>query len=51
MCAIEYYTYDDYKLWEGNWELINGIPLSMAPAPMRVHQSIASEIIKSNRRL
>ena len=46
MCAIEYYTYDDYKHWEGNWELINGIPLSMAPAPMRVHQSIASVIIK-----
>jgi Uma2 family endonuclease len=45
MCAIEYYTYDDYKLWEGNWELINGIPLSMAPAPMKIHQSIASKII------
>jgi len=43
--AIEYYTYDDYKEWEGEWELIDGIPLAMAPAPMRRHQSLASMII------
>ncbi len=47
--AIEYYTYDDYKEWEGEWELIDGIPLSMAPAPMRKHQSLASEIIYNIR--
>jgi len=45
MCAIEYYTYDDYKNWEGNWELIDGQPYAMAPAPMRKHQSLASKII------
>ncbi len=39
------YTYDDYKQWEGDWELINGIAVSMSPAPMRKHQSLASEII------
>ncbi len=22
------YTYDDYKNWEGDWELIDGIPVS-----------------------
>ena len=44
MCAIEYYTYDDYVKWEGNWELINGIPLAMSPAPMITHQAIAGEI-------
>ena len=42
---IEYYTYDDYKTWEGEWELIDGIPLAMAPAPMRKHQSLATVII------
>ena len=47
--AIEYYTYDDYKEWEGEWELIDGIPLSMVPAPMRKHQSLASEIIYNLR--
>ena len=39
------YSYDDYKLWEGDWELIEGVPLAMSPSPMRKHQSIASEII------
>lgn len=43
------YTYDDYKLWQGDWELISGVPLAMSPAPMRKHQSIASEIIYSLR--
>ncbi|MDF1879487.1 Uma2 family endonuclease [Sulfurimonas sp. SAG-AH-194-C20] len=39
------YTYDDYKEWEGSWELMNGIAVAMSPAPMRKHQSLASEII------
>ncbi|MEA3491533.1 MAG: Uma2 family endonuclease [Campylobacterota bacterium] len=43
--AIEYYTYDDYKEWEGEWELIDGIPLAMSPAPLRRHQGIATVII------
>ncbi len=38
------YSYDDYKNWEGDWELIDGIPVSMAPAPMKIHQKIASEL-------
>ena len=38
------YTYEDYKGWEGSWELIDGIPVSMAPAPMKIHQKIASEL-------
>ncbi len=38
------YTYDDYKNWEGDWELIEGLPVSMAPAPMRIHQQLAREI-------
>ncbi len=42
---IEYYNYNDYKQWEGEWELIDGVAYSMAPAPMRIHQSIASAII------
>lgn len=31
------YTYDDYITWEGNWELIDGIPVSISPAPVRKH--------------
>lgn len=39
------YTYSDYTSWEGEWELIEGIPVAMAPAPMKTHQRIAKEII------
>ena len=39
------YTYDDYKEWEGKWELIEGFPYSMAPSPSIKHQSIGTKII------
>ncbi len=39
-----HYTYDDYAKWEGEWELIEGLPVSMAPAPMRIHQRLARDI-------
>lgn len=42
---IEYYTYDDYKEWEGEWELIDGVAYAMSPAPMKKHQGLASAII------
>ena len=45
--AVKYlpkYTIDDYKLWEGDWELIEGIPYAMAPSPFGKHQQIAFEI-------
>jgi Uma2 family endonuclease len=35
----ERYTYKDYKLWEGDWELINGYPFAMSPSPNRKQQS------------
>ena len=38
------YTYEDYKKWDGDWELIDGYPYAMAPAPVRKHQYIASLI-------
>ena len=34
------YTYTDYCEWEGNWELINGIPYAMSPAPIIKHQLV-----------
>ncbi len=45
MCAVEYYTYEDYCQWKGEWELIRGVPLAMAPAPMINHQIIAGNIL------
>jgi Uma2 family endonuclease len=53
MCAVEYYTYEEYCQWEGNWEMIYGVPLAMSPAPMIHHQAIAYEIafeLKSSSR-
>ena len=45
LAEILNYTYEDYLRWEGEWELIEGIPVSMAPAPMRIHQNIAAELL------
>jgi Uma2 family endonuclease len=39
----EQYSYNDYKLWEGNWELINGYPYAMSPSPKRSHQSFSGK--------
>ena len=41
------YTYEDYAQWEGDWELIEGIPVSMAPAPVRQHQQISGSIYRA----
>jgi len=38
------YSYNDYREWEGEWELIDGYPVSMAPAPMKIHQRLAAEL-------
>ncbi len=41
---LPHYTYEEYVLWKGNWELIYGIPYAMAPAPMIKHQAISNKI-------
>ena len=48
MDALDYlphYTYADYKLWEGQWELYEGFPIAMSPAPLINHQVIEGMII------
>jgi Uma2 family endonuclease len=35
-----HYTYEDYCQWEGKWELIEGMPYAMSPAPIPAHQVI-----------
>jgi Uma2 family endonuclease len=42
---LPHYTYEDYCLWEGRWELIEGIPYAMSPAPDLKHQWIVANII------
>lgn len=44
----DFYTYGDYTKWpdEERWELIDGIPYNMSPAPSRIHQKILGELYK-----
>ncbi|MEP7107100.1 MAG: Uma2 family endonuclease [Ferruginibacter sp.] len=42
----ERYTYQDYLLWKGDWELVNGYPYAMAPSPNRSHQWFSSIFIQ-----
>ena len=39
------YNYEDYKHWKGEWELIDGIPYAMAPAPNITHQEINLNLV------
>jgi len=41
----EFYSYDDYIHWEGNWELIDGIPYAMSPSPIIKHQFFGGSIL------
>ncbi|WP_456379496.1 Uma2 family endonuclease [Thiolapillus sp.] len=41
---LPHYTYEDYVQWEGRWELIDGIPYAMTPAPSIEHQAISNNI-------
>lgn len=43
----ERYTYKDYLQWadDERWELINGIPYKMTPAPSPDHQRILRELL------
>ena len=39
------YTISDYKLWKGDWELINGHPIAMSPLRTIVHQKISGNVL------
>ncbi|HWR32252.1 MAG TPA: Uma2 family endonuclease [Chitinophagaceae bacterium] len=41
---LPHYTYADYIKWEGNWELIEGLPIAMSPSPLLKHQRLASRL-------
>lgn len=43
---IPHYSIDEYLLWEGDWELINGVPYAMTPAPVIEHQRISQKIAR-----
>lgn len=36
---LPHYTYEDYSKWQGDWELVDGIPYAMA-SPKFLHQKV-----------
>lgn len=38
------HTYEDWKQWEGRWELIDGKAFNMTPAPSSEHQFAVGEL-------
>jgi len=43
---LPHYTVEDYRRWEGDWELIEGIPYAMAPSPFWKHQRVSGLLFK-----
>jgi Uma2 family endonuclease len=41
---LPHYSCEDYARWEGDWELIEGLPFAMSPAPNIRHQSLSVAI-------
>lgn len=41
---LPHYSVENYESWEGAWELIEGVPYAMSPAPTIIHQSISQKI-------
>ena len=39
---IPHYTLNDYRQWEGDWELWEGIPIAMTPSPFGEHQRLVA---------
>jgi Uma2 family endonuclease len=42
--AVERYTAADYRQWEGDWELIDGLAYAMAPSPVVAHQDVSMRL-------
>ena len=38
------HTLDDWRAWEGRWELIHGVAYDMTPAPNLAHQTFSMEL-------
>ncbi len=41
---LPHYRWEDYRQWEGDWELIGGIPYAMTPAPVKRHQRLVGQL-------
>ena len=39
------HTWEDYAGWEGEWELIRGVPFGMSPAPKIAHGLVCAQFL------
>lgn len=44
--TLQTYTAQDYRQWKGDWELIDGCPVAMAPSPVFEHQHVSEKIFR-----
>ena len=44
--TLQTYTVQDYLQWEGDWELIDGYAVAMAPSPVFEHQHASAKIFR-----
>ncbi|MCA9135435.1 MAG: Uma2 family endonuclease [Planctomycetales bacterium] len=44
-----HYTIEDYRLWEGKWELWSGIAIAMTPSPFGRHQALLASLLTAFR--
>jgi hypothetical protein len=42
---ISDYTVAEYQSWDGDWELWQGIPVSMSPGPFGRHQKVTRNLM------
>ena len=42
---LPHYQVADYQRWEGEWELIGGIPFAMSPSANTIHQRAAKRLL------
>ena len=40
------YTVSDYQHWEGDWELVEGVPIAMSPSPLGPHERAVARIAR-----
>ena len=48
---LDTYTFKDYKMWEGDWELIKGHPQAMSPSPKYEHQKFSRKFSSATSNL
>ena len=44
---IPHYSTAEYEQWEGDWELWNGVAVSMSPSPTFGHQEVNARLVRA----